>query len=70
MAVTEYIAQENERWDTIAYKAYGDASKYPEIIAQNPDVPITDVLPAGTKLYVPVQQTPQLDKNLMPPWKR
>lgn len=68
--VTEYIAKENERWDSIAYRAHGDASKYPQIVAANPDVPITDVLPAGTKLYVPIVQSPQLDKNLLPPWKR
>ena len=72
MATTQYITTENERWDTIAYKVYGNASLANEIIAANPLVPIVDKLPAGTVLDIPVKEEievlPESDK--LPIWKQ
>lgn len=70
MPFTEYITQEQDRWDIIAYKAYGDASKMPEIIKANPKVPVYDVLPSGLKLLIPTLASPSGDETLLPPWKR
>lgn len=67
---TTYTTIEGDRWDTVAYKAYGDALRYPEIAEANRDVPLTDILPAGLTLRVPVIQEAELDTNLLPPWKR
>lgn len=67
---TTYTTIEGDRWDTVAHKAYGDALRYPEIAAANPDVPLTDVLPSGLTLYVPISEEVELDTNLLPPWKR
>lgn len=67
---TEYITIEGDRWDTVAYKAYGDPMLYPTIAAANSDVPLNAVLTAGTKLMVPVLEAVELDTNLLPPWKR
>lgn len=67
---SEYITIEGDRWDTIAWKAYGDANLYPQIAEANPDVPLSDVLPAGTRLLVPVLERPEIDKSVLPPWKR
>jgi len=70
MANTIYIAVQGDRWDLIAFRAYGDALKINELIDANPNVPITDEIPAGTILNVPVLSEPVLDTNLLPPWKR
>ena len=68
---TRYITLDGDRWDIIAWKAYGDATKYQDIIKANPAVPIRPVIPAGTIINVPViegAEAPTL--NSLPPWKR
>ncbi len=65
-----YITKDSDRWDLIAYKFYGDATKYEIIIEANPDVPITPTLESGIKLKIPV-----LDENSsitfeLPPWRK
>ncbi len=66
-----HVTLENERWDQIAYRYYGDAFKYEGIIAANPHVPIAEVLPSGLKLAIPLiakaTVTPAED---LPPWLR
>lgn len=68
----EYITKEGERWDTIAFKAYGDPSRVNELIEANPSASILPILPLGTRLKIPVieQGEVQLDSDLLPPWKR
>lgn len=70
MSHTKYITQEGDRWDLIADKAYGDATKITPIIEANPGVPKTPVLPSGITLYVPLMDVETVDTNLLPPWKR
>ena len=70
MAVTKYITKAGDRWDTVAWKAYGDASKFGHIIRQNPGVRVDDVLPSGLTLYVPVLERSTTDSEKLPPWKR
>lgn len=65
----EHTTADNDRWDLLAWKYYGDATKYEPIIVANPTVPITPVLPSGIKLMIPV-----LDQDSVPavdeaPWK-
>lgn len=67
---TTYKTKGGERWDTVAYEAYGDAMLFPVIAAANPEVPLTAVLPQGIELIVPVLSQSQTDVNLLPPWKR
>lgn len=83
MSATEYITKPGDRWDLIAYKAYGsfgvitladgtqvNAMSY--LIAANPDIAIDDVLDEGLLLQVPIIPTSsvQTDDSLLPPWKR
>lgn len=73
MAVsTQYIVREGERWDDIAYRAYGKASLFHSIIEANPLVPITPRIKGGTVLNIPVlpEANVQTDKELLPPWKQ
>lgn len=62
---------EGERWDSIAHRYFGDAHRYPELIALNPHAPIQSILPGGLKLNIPDEPPalrPAADK--LPPWKR
>lgn len=68
--ITQYTTKEGERWDTVAFKAYGDPLKIKEIADANPNVPLRDIIPTNTVLNVPVIPEPTLDETLLPPWKR
>lgn len=43
-----------ERWDSIAYKMYGDPTLMTPIIQYNPGVPIDDIIDAGVQVFVPL----------------
>lgn len=71
MSVTQYLTKQGDRWDNIAYQAYGDATRYMQIIQANKPLAIEEELPAGIKINIPIleeDQSPPLD--LLPPWKR
>lgn len=79
---TEYITEPGDRWDLIAYKAYGtvgsiilddgtqvNAMSY--IANSNPELSVDDVLSPGLLMQIPIIQnmiTP-IDPTLQPPWK-
>jgi phage tail protein X len=68
---TEYITIQGDRWDTIALKAYGDASQINPIIDANPSVAIVISFEGGVRLVVPIIEiSASTDKSLLPPWKR
>jgi phage tail protein X len=67
-----YITQAGDRWDTIAWKFYGDATLFGPIIQTNPQIAIEAVFEAGLNIGVPllvVDQSIQAAEDL-PPWKR
>ena len=70
--ITEYVTKQGDRWDTIAQKAYGDASLVEGIIEANPSVVISAVLDAGIRLVIPILEEGEIiiDSELLPPWKR
>jgi len=83
MVFTEYITRPGDRWDLIAYKAYGtvdlilledgsqvNAMAY--LIRNNPDISISDILDPGLLLQIPIipTSTLPLSADLLPPWKR
>ena len=68
--VAKYITRGGERWDNIAYLAYGDAFRYGEIILANPNVPKYDVFPQGVTVNVPVSTESESAALNLPPWKR
>ena len=69
MRFIEVITKDNDRWDLIAWRCYGDASRIEPILPANPDIPIRSVLPAGLRVLVPVLAAPS-DEAALPPWKR
>jgi phage tail protein X len=64
-----YITKDNDRWDSIAYKFYQDATKYEVIIQANPSVPITPTLESGIKLKIPVLDANNEITFELPPWR-
>jgi phage tail protein X len=81
MAITRYTVKLGDRWDSIAYKAYGDVgnitiedrtiSKIQYLIEANPTLPIAYDLVAGTILNIPIIDVVQnTSDSLLPPWKR
>lgn len=66
----EYRTAEGDRWDLIAYAAYGDAFRYEPIMALNPGYLHLPVLPGGVVLTVPILEEQQTKIANLPPWKR
>lgn len=67
-----YITQAGDRWDTLAWRFYGDPMLFGPIIQLNPLVPIDPVFNAGTTIGIPILL---IDKSVqqnadLPPWKR
>ncbi|VYU52256.1 hypothetical protein [Metakosakonia massiliensis] len=69
MRYLEHITTEGERWDNLAWRYYGDALAYERLIAANPHVAITAVLPSGVRLIIPVVRATQATTELAP-WLR
>jgi len=67
-----YTVTGSQRWDTVANAAYGKASAYPAIIAANPNIPVTPIIPGGTVLQIPVLENNSIEtaKEQLPPWKQ
>ena len=68
--MTRYIAyttQAGDRWDTIAWRFYGDASNFHPIITANVSVAIYPVFPAGVALSIPIIPPPP-STQILPPW--
>lgn len=70
MSYTKYITVEGDRWDTIAFKAYGDPLKITPLIEANPKVPKSPILPSGLTIFVPLMEKATANTNILPPWKR
>lgn len=70
----EHLVLEGQRWDTLAWLYYGDATQYGRIVQANPALDITTHLQAGDTVLVPVlplaQVQQQIAQNNLPPWKR
>ncbi|MCM5528970.1 tail protein X [Parasegetibacter sp. NRK P23] len=83
MTTIEYITKPGDRWDLIAFKAYGTVADVTLedgrrenaiglIIRSNPELPIESILLDGLLLQLPVipSGTVQTEKESLPPWKR
>lgn len=72
MKYTEYLTQQGDRWDTIAFKAYGDAFNVKPIIDANKELYLTEIIPAGRRILIPIIESEEetISANDLPPWKR
>lgn len=58
--------QDGDRWDLLAWRAYGDALAVDRLIAANPHIAIAPTLPGGLQVWCPVVASPS---TAVPPWK-
>ncbi|KMN76142.1 phage tail protein X [Chromobacterium alkanivorans] len=66
-----HVTQENERWDQIAWRYYGDVGQMAQLIANNAHIPIGETLPAGLILAIPVLEAADSEAlEQLPPWRR
>lgn len=70
----EHVTQAGERWDSLAWRYYGNPMDYSRIIEANPALDISSALPSGIKVLIPVlpssAATQALQAEELPPWKR
>lgn len=71
-----HTTTDGDRWDLLAYRYYGDASKQSVLLDANRAqfldplrVPPL-ILPSGLSLIVPVLDDDAVDESQLPPWKR
>jgi phage tail protein X len=64
-----YKAKSGDRWDLLAWDAYGNPFWYEQIIHANPYSAIEPVLEAGVPLIVPVIVAGNVTAENLPPWK-
>ena len=68
MRYLTYFVKEGDRWDTIAYKMYGDPYLYEPIIRANPQY-LTKPYPiAGAKLQIPIIEE-EPEEDIKAPWQ-
>ena len=73
MASSQYILHVTavgERWDSLAWQYYGDATLYSPIIMANPSVPIEPVFEAGRQVAIPILYVQQSRTSNLPPWSQ
>lgn len=72
----EHVTIDGDRWDLLAYRYYGDASKQSVLLAANRRLFLDPVrvppmiLASGIKLVIPVIDADEVDDSDLPPWKR
>lgn len=68
----EYLVKDGDRWDSIAFKAYGDPTLISGLIEANKATVVSAVLEAGSKIIIPILEEGEItiDSELLPPWKR
>lgn len=71
MAKIIYIATDADRWDSLAYDFYGDASQISPLMAANPSIlPSQVYLPEGAKITIPqLPEQAAATTTVKAPWK-
>lgn len=70
MANLQYTVKNDERWDNLANKFYGEPGMIEIIVQANPNVPVTPIIAAGTVMAIPILEELQAVINIenLPPW--
>lgn len=68
----QHIASQGDRWDSLSYQYYGDATDYERIITANSDMAITTTLAAGAIVLIPIIDEIQAQPTIaaVPFWLR
>lgn len=67
-----YTVKQGERWDSLAWKFYGSVKAMNILVENNPTIPLSTVLAAGTQIIVPILDNTEeiVIKTNLPPWKK
>lgn len=66
-----HTSMKDERWDTIAYRYYGDANRISPLAEANPHIALLPHLESGLTVLVPIlTDTVTTITEALPPWKR
>lgn len=67
----EHTAVLGDRWDTLAYRYYGDAFGFMRLIEANSHIPIRPFIAPGTPVVIPLIEPDDEGQALeLPPWKQ
>jgi phage tail protein X len=72
MASTIYTCVEGDTLALVSFRAYGTPEMIYDIVKANKGLRLTQYLPAGLKINVPILESPSksVPDTLLPPWKR
>lgn len=70
MSYIIHITTQGERWDTLAFKYYGDAARFLPIVEANKALPVSESFPGGLRVFIPVLDPEPVSTKRLPPWKR
>lgn len=72
MAEIAVVTQGAERWDSLAYKAYGSDYDLKKIQEANRHIPLQAIIPSGVTIIIPLVDSvdESIDEANLPPWKR
>ena len=66
--VIAHTIKKNERWDLLAYRYYGNVNEMGRLMDANPHLSLSEVLPEGEILLVPVLRVKGTNQDGLPPW--
>jgi phage tail protein X len=68
----QYRTKQGDMWDYLAWRFYNDESRLEVLVAANPHVPITPILPMGIVIAIPIlgELRPTLNNAQLPPWRK
>lgn len=72
----DHITTLGDRWDLIAYKYYGDATRIIPLLRANPNIigdintPTPLIFKKGVIIRVPAIDKTEIQASQLPPWKR
>lgn len=67
---TAYITKNGDRWDSIAWAAYGDITKQKDIMDANPDIALLPSFGDGITLFLPIIPEVKINSGDLPLWKQ
>ena len=71
MSSFNYVTQQGDRIDQLAYRFYGNMRGISILVDANVNVPLDAIFPFGTALVIPIiDDTQIIDNENLPPWKR
>lgn len=65
-----YLTEQGDKWDMIAWKQMGDTRYIKQLMAANPQYLEYYVFPAGIELIIPDINLEQTALSSLPPWRQ